>query len=194
MVSNLGANMGSKGFRYSGGLGSDCFNVMMGRGDEPVQKFPLTGQIYPQTLQVENTGRDFLLTRHNLQIQGTGKHLLECVLLYTKYWCEMFNVDARFILSIHDAAAFEVKDGDVEKFSGILQMAHLYSWATLRQQLGVCEIGLSGAFITTMEVGDFFMKSDKSGTATPINPRSYRIDRYSIGLKESLEHVSKIFT
>ena len=182
-----------KNYMYVGGEASKCFNVLMSRGDEQIQTFPVTGSEYPTSMQKRYTGKNFMLTRNNMQIQASGKHLMEVLIVLTQYWCKKFSIDQRYLIGVHDSSIFSVKEEDVYDFCAIVQMAHVFCYALLRQRLGIEEIGLSGAFLTGFEVGDFFMKSDSSGTATPFNPNSYRVDRYTIKLDEVLPNMVKLF-
>lgn len=182
---------------FLNGFASDCFNVLMERGSAFTPKFPLTGQEYPLTLQTKNTGKEFILTRNNLQIQGTGKHLLELVIMLSQYWCKQLNIKCRLVLSIHDALIVEAEESGVKKVAAVLNMAHAYAWAVFREQLGICEIGLSGLFLESVEVGDFIMKDVKSKTATPFNPsgslEGAESTRYVLTLKDILLTLDEIW-
>ena len=129
-----------------------------------------------------------------MQIQGTGKHLMEVVITLTEYWCREFSIDMKYLIGVHDSAIYSVREPQIYDFCAVVQMAHVFAYAMLRQKLGIEEIGLSGAFLTGFEVGDFFMKSSYSGTATPIDPMSYRVDRYDIKLNDVIQNMIDLFS
>lgn len=163
----------SKSFKYKDGIGSHCFNKNAEIAGQLIQKFLVTGTTFPKTMQVVNTGDDFVLTRNNLVIQSCGRALLEVVLSLTKYWAGKINLPLHLVCTIHDAILYEVPKSRYRELCAILQMAHIYCWAMLRYELGIPEMGLSGAFFESFEIGNFLRKSYDAETVTPYNKENY---------------------
>ena len=117
--------------------------------------------------------KDFLLTRNNMVVQSCGRSLLEVVIVLTKYWCKQFGIDATLVCTIHDSLLYECKENQYMELCAIMQMAHIYCWGFLREELGIREMGLSGSFFDSFEVGPFLRKAWNQPTTTPFNKENH---------------------
>lgn len=192
LLAKIKGEKDKKSGMYSGGIGSDCFNKNMEIASQDIQEFLVTRTEFPKTMQTVHTGDRFVLTRNNLVVQSCGRALLEVTLLLTWYFAQKIRLPLHLVCTIHDAILYEVPKARYRELCAIMQMAHIYAWGVLRDDLGIHEYGLSGAFFEGFEVGPFLRKAYDAPTVTPFNPQGHS-NHTLVEMWESIEDMVNMF-
>lgn len=85
------------------------------------------------------TGRDtFLPSRINWVVQSSGVDYLHLLLVSMEYLCRRFDIDARYMISVHDEVRYLVKQEDKYRAALALQISNLWTRAlfSYRLQMG----------------------------------------------------------
>lgn len=73
-------------------------------------------------------------------------------------------------MSVHDSILYLCKEEDADKVAALFQCAHLHAWSWLRYNMGVCEMPMSNAWLSSVEVDKVFRKSATTSTVTVSQP------------------------
>ncbi|KAJ3395210.1 DNA-directed DNA polymerase gamma mip1 [Lobulomyces angularis] len=141
---------------WSGGSESYTFNKLeeIARMEEP--ETPALKCKIPEGLSPSNliSSRDFLKSRVNWVVQSSGVDYLHLLLISMRYLCDIMNIDARFILSIHDEVRFMVKENGKNEYLAALalQISNVWTRAVLVNAVGMKDLPLSIAFFSAVDV------------------------------------------
>jgi DNA polymerase gamma 1 len=165
-----------------GGSDSFIYNYMAKVANSPVPANPLSGTKMSTAFRPESAGSDFQTLRMNWGIQSTGSALLHAFLTGMNHLLRRYNIQARFSMSIHDSILYLCKEEDAETVAALYQIAHLWSWAWLRHNLGIIDMPISNAWFSSVEVDKYFRKCATESTVTISQPtEAPRGKEYSIG-------------
>ena len=96
--------------------------------------------------------------------------MLHGFLTAMEYLTRQYNVRARFCMSVHDSVLFMCEEKDADLVSALYQVAHLWSWAWLRFNYGICEMPHANAWFSSIEVDKIFRKAATASTVTISQP------------------------
>ena len=153
-----------------GGSDSFAYNEMARIANTPVPLNPLSGTRMSTAFRPKVVGRDFFTMRNNWVIQSTGSAMLHAFLTAMEHLTRRFGVPARFCMSVHDSVLFMCREEDADLVSALYQIAHLWSWAWLRYNYGICEMPHANAWFSSIEVDKIFRKSATASTVTVSQP------------------------
>lgn len=175
-----------------GGSDSFIYNYMAKVANSPVPVNPLSGTKMSTAFRPESVCSDFQTLRMNWGIQSTGSALLHAFLTGMNHLLRKYNIQARFSISIHDSILYLCREEDAKTVAALYQIAHLWSWAWLRYNLGVIDMPISNAWFSSVEVDKYFRKCATESTVTISQPveaphgRAYNIS----GLVEALNSLA----
>lgn len=151
---------------YLGGSDSFAYNEMARIANDSVPVNPLSGTKMSTAFRPCNVGTDFFTMRNNWVIQSTGSAMLHAFLTAMEYLTHKYNVSARFCMSVHDSVLFMCREEDADTVAALYQVAHLWSWAWLRYNYGICEMPHANAWFSSIEIDKIFRKSATASTLT----------------------------
>jgi DNA polymerase gamma 1 len=153
-----------------GGSDSFAYNEMSRIANTPIPLNPLSGTKMSTSFRPEVVGSDFFTMRNNWVIQSTGSAMLHAFLTAMEHLTRRYGVPARFCMSVHDSVLFMCREEDADLVSALYQIAHLWSWAWLRYNYGICEMPHANAWFSSIEVDKIFRKAATAGTVTVSQP------------------------
>lgn len=153
-----------------GGSDSFAYNEMSRIANMPIPLNPLSGTRMSTAFRPEVVGKDFFTMRNNWVIQSTGSAMLHAFLTAMEHLTRRFGVPARFCMSVHDSVLYMCREEDADLVCALYQIAHLWSWAWLRFNYGICEMPHANAWFSSIEVDKIFRKSATAGTVTVSQP------------------------
>lgn len=170
----LAAKKGTKDRRsgyFLGGTDSGAYNFMVDIGlKSSVPTLPCLGSKISTSLRPSAVGNDFSTSRTNWCIQAGGSEMLSIFLTSVKYVARYYKIPFHFVISVHDEMVFMVPEKLAEVATGVMQIAHLMSWARYHASLGFTNLPLARAFFSGVSVDERMRKSPKDSTVTPSNP------------------------
>lgn len=175
-----------------GGSDSFIYNYMAKVANSPVPVNPLSGTKMSTAFRPESAGSDFQTLRMNWGIQSTGSALLHAFLTGMNHLLRRYNIQARFSMSIHDSILYLCKEEDAKTVAALYQVAHLWSWAWLRYNLGIIDMPTCNAWFSSVEVDKYFRKCATESTVTISQPvEAPHGEEYNIGsLTETLNSLA----
>jgi DNA polymerase gamma 1 len=153
-----------------GGSDSFAYNEMSRIANTSIPLNPLSGTRMSTSFRPEVVGSDFFTMRNNWVIQSTGSAMLHAFLTAMEHLTRRYGVQARFCMSVHDSVLFMCLEEDADLVSALYQVAHLWSWAWLRYNYGICEMPHANAWFSSIEVDKIFRKAATAGTVTVSQP------------------------
>lgn len=153
-----------------GGSDSFAYNEMSRIANMPIPLNPLSGTRMSTAFRPKVVGSDFFTMRNNWVIQSTGSAMLHAFLTAMEHLTRRFGVPARFCMSVHDSVLYMCREEDADLVSALYQIAHLWSWAWLRYNYGICEMPHANAWFSSIEVDKIFRKSATASTVTVSQP------------------------
>ena len=167
----------AKHYIYRGGTDSECYNYMIRNAHTAENRTPMHRSAISEALKMRRVGSDFMTSRANRSIQSSGSDLLHSFQVMLNYFFELYNLDARFVIAIHDELWSCCRKEDQYLVAWIFQMCSMVVYSAFFQGMGFKSLpynylGFSGVNIDRCirkeacgEVWDGF-----SDTVTPSNP------------------------
>lgn len=131
---------------WHGGTESFVFNkleeiAMMARPRTPALGCGLTAALTKEYLKADGmskAGEGFLPSRVNWVVQSSGVDYLHLLIVSMEYLCKRFEIDARYLISVHDEVRYLVKEEDKYRAALAMQVANLWtrSLFAYRLQMG----------------------------------------------------------
>ena len=180
-------------YQYVGGTDSHAYNFMLklcndwplpehlkhlgprmytGSQVTPSRDGPRTvmlGARMSEALWSSNCGGDYLTSRANATIQGTGVDILHCFLTAINWLFDHYQVKARFIMSYHDEVWAIAEDGYEIKTAACFQIAHIWAWALLSERLGLNDLPINGVWFPEVNIDTVWRKEVDMSILTPSN-------------------------
>lgn len=155
---------------WYGGSESVLFNKLENLAENKIPKTPVLKAGITEALKKENlNSNSFLPSRINWAIQSSGVDYLHLLIVSMEYLIEMFNVDARLCITVHDEIRYLVKEEDKYKVSLLLQIANLWTRGIFCEQLGIQNIPQSCAFFSQIDIDKILRKEVDTPCETPSN-------------------------
>lgn len=159
------------GWRYTNGDASDAFNAMeaiAGNRDPWKRRLPVASILMPKPLQGEM--REFKPTRVNWVIQAMGTVFRDRLVLFTQYFMDKLGVDGRLVETIHDEIRWVANECHRDQAAYALNLAHLYTTASLLHESGLDCIPLARAYFEAVDVDKWLRKDPRKPSETPDQP------------------------
>ena len=181
---------------FSGGSDSFAYNEMARIANSEIPRNPLSGTKMSTAFRPQNVGKEFFTMRNNWVIQSTGSAILHAFLTAMEYLTQRYGIKARFCMSVHDSVLYMCQESDADVVAALYQVAHLWSWAWLRYNYGICEMPHANAWFSSIEIDKIFRKAATASTVTVSQPvsepngRAHTITSL-VPVLESLESLEK---
>ena len=158
------------GDRWIGGTESHMFNRLesIARGKDPAT--PVLGCRVSRALESEHVRDDFMTSLVNWVVQSSAVDFLHLMLICMKWLFEVYEIDGRFAISIHDEVRFLVREEDRYKAAYALQVTNLLTRGFISAQLGMRDLPQSVAFFSSVDVDTVLRKEPDMDCVTPSNP------------------------
>jgi DNA polymerase gamma 1 len=103
----------------------------------PVLRCGITNALKPA-----NADQKYMTSRVNWVVQSSGVDYLHLLLVSMKYLIKKYNINARFMLSVHDDVRYLVKENDTYRAALALQISNLWTRAMFSHMLGIEDLPL----------------------------------------------------
>ena len=197
---------------WHGGTESFVFNKLeeIATSDSPLT--PALGCGITDALtkaHLPSTGRNtFLPSRINWVVQSSGVDYLHLLLVSMEYLTKRFDIDARYMISVHDEVRYLVKEEDKYRAAMAMQISNLWTRALFSHRLQIADLpqvsrrfrflstfadpilgSQSCAFFSAVDVDHVFRKEVNMTCLTPSNPDSIPFGE-SLDISDSLAKTS----
>ncbi|XP_015791652.1 DNA polymerase subunit gamma-1 [Tetranychus urticae] len=170
---------------WQGGSESQMFNKLEQIALSPEPCTPvLDCKISTALLPIE-VRQQFVPSVVNWVVQSSAVDYLHLMLVNMKWLLEVYNIDGRFSLSIHDEVRYMVKESDAYKAALALQVTNLFTRSMFASKLGMYDLPQSVAFFSSIDIDTVLRKEVYLDCKTPSNPHGLKLG-YGIDQGESL--------
>ncbi|PKI84234.1 Mip1p [Malassezia vespertilionis] len=114
--------------------------------------------------------QDYMPSRINWVVQSSGVDYLHLLITAMDHLCATYDIDARFMLSVHDEVRYMAKDHDRYRAGMALQIANLWTRAMFVSRLGMDELPESCAFFAAVDIDRVLRKEVDDPCVTPSQP------------------------
>uniref|UniRef100_A0A1I8EM99 DNA-directed DNA polymerase n=1 Tax=Wuchereria bancrofti TaxID=6293 RepID=A0A1I8EM99_WUCBA len=160
---------------YTGGFESDTFNYLELTLNDPNPRTPvLDCQLgYCLTpLPKDVKDHEYFLKKYrrsiiNWVVQSSAVDFLHLLIVCMKWLCEIYSIEARFALSIHDEIRYIVPAEDRYRCALALSLSNMYVRAMISQKLGIKELPMSVAFFSQVDIDRVLRKEVNLVCTTP---------------------------
>lgn len=130
---------------WYGGTESHVFNMLETIATSSNPRTPTLGcgvtqalrkSMLPETSE-DKAGEAYLPSRINWVVQSSGVDYLHLLLVGVEYLIQKHDIDAKYLISVHDDLRYLVKDEDKLRFALILQIANLWTRSMFAYSLGI---------------------------------------------------------
>ncbi|PVU92119.1 hypothetical protein BB561_004020 [Smittium simulii] len=160
---------GKLGYFWYGGSESYMFNVLEQIACSVDPRTPVLNCGIAAGLQEKNAGNMFMTSRINWVVQSSGVDYLHLLLVSMDYLTRKYQIDARFMVSVHDEVRYMCADEDVLRCSLALQISNLWVRSMFSYKLGFDNLPASVAFFSTVDIDFVLRKEANLDCVTPSN-------------------------
>ncbi|KAL4260000.1 DNA-directed DNA polymerase [Pleurotus pulmonarius] len=115
-------------------------------------------------------GSDYMPSRINWVVQSSGVDYLHLLLVSMDHLIRRYNLQARFLISVHDELRYLVKEDDRYRVALALQVANLWTRSMFAVKLGMDDLPQSVAFFSAVDVDHVLRKEVDLPCVTPSQP------------------------
>ncbi|GAA5851094.1 hypothetical protein JCM8547_004131 [Rhodosporidiobolus lusitaniae] len=163
---------------WHGGTESFVFNKLEGiakseRPRTPALGCGLTAALTKANLPADGkskAGEGYLPSRINWVVQSSGVDYLHLLLVSMEYLTKRFEIDARYLISVHDEVRYLVKEEDKYRAALALQIANVWTRSLFAYRLQMPDLPQGCAFFSAVDVDTCFRKEVNMPCTTPSNP------------------------
>ncbi|TFL05697.1 gamma DNA-directed DNA polymerase [Pterulicium gracile] len=159
---------------WFGGTESFLFNkleeiALSDRPQTPALGCGITSALTKEFLPAE-FGSDYLPSRINWVVQSSGVDYLHLLIVSMQYLIEKYDINARYLISVHDELRYLVHDDDRYRASLALQIANLWTRSMFAVKLGMDNLPQGVAFFSAVDVDKVLRKEVDMTCVTPSQP------------------------
>ncbi|KAJ2931197.1 hypothetical protein H1R20_g5903, partial [Candolleomyces eurysporus] len=159
---------------WFGGTESYLFNKLeeIALSDKPQTPALGCGVTHALTKEFLPTGfgSDYLPSRINWVVQSSGVDYLHLLMASMQYLTVKYNIDARYLISVHDEVRYLVKEEDKYRAALALQIANLWTRSIFAYRLGMDDLPQGVAFFSAVDVDKVLRKEVFMPCVTPSQP------------------------
>lgn len=155
---------------WDGGSESHTFNRLEEIALAFAAKTPVLGCRISRVLESEKVGIDYLPSRINWVVQSSAVDYLHLLLVAMQWLMDVYAIDGRFVISIHDEVRYLVKYEDRYRAALALQVANLLVRAMFCRRLGMNSLPRDVAFFSAVDIDQVMRKDPLDECVTPSNP------------------------
>ncbi|KAG6861646.1 hypothetical protein C0995_013648 [Termitomyces sp. Mi166 len=125
-------------------------------------------------------GSDYMPSRINWVVQSSGVDYLHLLIVSMEHLIAKYNINARYLISVHDELRYLVKEEDKYRAALALQIANLWTRSVFAYKLGMDDLPQGVAFFSAVDIDHVLRKEVDMPCVTPSQP-------VPIGRGESLD-------
>ncbi|KAI7904387.1 DNA polymerase family A-domain-containing protein [Cokeromyces recurvatus] len=125
---------------WHGGSESYMFNALEDIALSKEPRTPVLGCAITDALKPKYIGSQFLTSRVNWVVQSSGVDYLHLLIVSMAHLIERYQINARFMLSVHDEVRYLSTEEDQHRTALALQVANLWTRALFSYKLGIFDL------------------------------------------------------
>lgn len=114
--------------------------------------------------------QDYMPSRINWVVQSSGVDYLHLLLTAMDHLCSTYDIQARFMLSVHDEVRYLARDEDRYRAALALQVANLWTRSMFAFKLNMDDLPESCAFFAAVDIDHVLRKEVDDPCVTPSQP------------------------
>ncbi|KXN84811.1 DNA polymerase subunit gamma-1 [Leucoagaricus sp. SymC.cos] len=118
----------------------------------------------------ETFGSDYMTSRINWVVQSSGVDYLHLLIVSMQHLIEKYNIQARYLISVHDELRYLVKEEDKYRAALALQISNLWTRCLFAYKLGMDDLPQGVAFFSAVDVDHVLRKEVDMPCVTPSQP------------------------
>lgn len=115
-------------------------------------------------------GSDYMTSRINWVVQSSGVDYLHLLIVSMDYLLRTYDIDARYLISVHDELRYLVAERDKYRAALALQIANLWTRSLFAYRLGMDDLPQGVAFFSAVDVDSILRKETDMPCVTPSHP------------------------
>jgi DNA polymerase gamma 1 len=112
-------------------------------------------------------GTDYMPSRINWVVQSSGVDYLHLLIVSMEHLIAKYNIDARYLISVHDELRYLVADQDRYRAVLALQIANLWTRCLFALKLGMDDLPRGVAFFSAVDIDKVLRKEVDMPCVTP---------------------------
>ncbi|KAI8083387.1 DNA polymerase family A-domain-containing protein [Gilbertella persicaria] len=152
---------------WHGGTESYMFNALEDIALSKEPRTPVLGCAITDALKPKYTGTQFLTSRVNWVVQSSGVDYLHLLIVSMAHLIDRYNINARFMLSVHDEVRYLASEKDQHRTALALQVANIWTRALFSYKLGIYDLPQSVAFFSAVDIDHVLRKEPNMTCLTP---------------------------
>ncbi|KAJ7224410.1 DNA polymerase family A-domain-containing protein [Mycena pura] len=159
---------------WFGGTESFLFNKLeeIAVGDKP--QTPALGCGVTYALSKDHLpadfGSDYMPSRINWVVQSSGVDYLHLLIVSMDYLVRKYDIQARYLISVHDELRYLVAEADRYRAALALQIANVWTRSLFAYKLGMDDLPQGVAFFSAVDVDRVLRKEVDMPCVTPSQP------------------------
>lgn len=113
---------------------------------------------------------DYMPSRINWVVQSSGVDYLHLLITSMEHLCKAYNIQARFMLSVHDEVRYLCKEEDTDRTALALQISNLWTRAMFSHKLQIDNLPQGCAFFALVDTDKVLRKEVDDPCVTPSHP------------------------
>lgn len=154
---------------WHGGTESYMFNALEDIALCKEPRTPILGCAITDALKPKYAGTQFLTSRINWVVQSSAVDYLHMMLVSMSHLIERYDIDARFMLSVHDEVRYLSSEKDQHRTALALQIANLWTRALFSYKLGIANLPQAVGFFSAVDIDHVLRKEPNMHCLTPSN-------------------------
>ncbi|TBU23909.1 gamma DNA-directed DNA polymerase [Dichomitus squalens] len=123
-----------------------------------------------KSLLPDEFGSDFMTSRINWVVQSSGVDYLHLLIVSMEHLIAKYNIQARYLISVHDELRYLVKEEDRYRAALALQVANLWTRSLFAFKLGLDDLPQGVAFFSAVDIDHVLRKEVDMPCVTPSQP------------------------
>ena len=115
-------------------------------------------------------GKDYMPSRINWVVQSSGVDYLHLLIVSMEYLTAKYNINARYLISVHDELRYLVTEQDKYRAALALQIANLWTRCLFAFKLGMDDLPQGVAWFSAVDVDRVLRKEVDMSCITPSHP------------------------
>ena len=115
-------------------------------------------------------GSDYMPSRINWVVQSSGVDYLHLLIIAMEHLITKYDIEARYLISVHDELRYLVVDKDKYRAALALQIANLWTRSLFAYRLGMDDLPQGVAFFSAVDVDKVLRKEADMPCVTPSHP------------------------
>jgi DNA polymerase gamma 1 len=115
-------------------------------------------------------GKDYMPSRINWAVQSSGVDYLHLLIVSMEYLITKYNINARYLISVHDELRYLAAEEDKYRAALALQIANLWTRCLFAFKLGMDDLPQGVAWFSAVDVDKVLRKETDMPCVTPSHP------------------------